>query len=169
MIDLSKPYFLFNREERHLAAVLFHLLCLGDNLARLIRSRHPDWKVLPNECGVYYDYSFLRDVWHNLGRGEAANAKKCAVLQSMLERFGATPGLLGRIDGAKALELNQLFIARPSVDHVQSPANWQLARLASREVAFEREDVLAACRLKWAFKSKPDLVVQPSADRALCL
>ena len=74
MLDPPKPYFLINREERHLAAVLFHLLCLGDNLTRLVHSRRPNWPVLPDECGVYFEYSFLRDAWHSLGKGEAANA-----------------------------------------------------------------------------------------------
>jgi hypothetical protein len=169
MLETSKPYFLFNREERHLAAVLFHLLCHGKNLARLVHSRRPDWAVLPNECGVYFDYSFLRDAWHGLGKGVDANAKKRAVLRSMLERFGATPALLHKIDAEGTGELNGLFISRPSVSHIQSPANWQLAHLASPGVELGRDDVLAACRLKWAFKSKPDLVVQPSLKRALCI
>jgi len=46
MLDISKPYFSYNREERHLAAVLFHLLCLGDNVTRLVSSRCPDWTIL---------------------------------------------------------------------------------------------------------------------------
>jgi hypothetical protein len=169
MLELSKPYFLFNREERHLAAVLFHLLCHGENLTRLIHSRRPDWTVMPDECGVYFDFSLLRDAWHSLGMGHDANAKKRAVLRSMLERFGATSALLDRMDAAGTAALNDLFINRPSISHIQSPANWQLARLASSEIGLGRDDVLATCRLKWAFKSKPDLVVQPSANRALCI
>src|SRR5271155_3594674 len=34
-----EPYYRFNREERHLAAILFHLLCLRDNAKKLLCSR----------------------------------------------------------------------------------------------------------------------------------
>ena len=171
MLDLSTPYFCFNREERHLAAVLFHLLCLGDNIERLIQSRGlgRDWEVMLEECGVYFEYSFLRDAWHRLGTGEEANAAKREIIRCKLEGFGATESLLGRIDAAETRELNGMFIGHPSAVHVQSPANWQLARFGPCEAGLERENVLAACKLKWAFKAKPDIVVQPSLQRALCL
>ncbi len=51
-IFTSKPYYLFNREERHLAALLFHVLCYENNIRRLLDGLGLDWPVVPNEAGV---------------------------------------------------------------------------------------------------------------------
>ena len=169
----SRPYSLFTREERHFAAVLFHLLCLPGNAQAMLDAFDTGWSFDDAQGGVYFEYSYLRDHWNALGHGNTtmaeANPRRRDVLAAVLRAFGAGDALLGRVEGATVAELNGLFIANPSKEQVQSPANWQVARFAAAGSGLESRDIAAAARVKWAFRIKPDLVVQPCNGRALCL
>jgi hypothetical protein len=171
LLDPERPYCLFNREERHLAGVLFHLLCLGGNAKRLCSRLRPDWPARDDELGVYLEYSYLRDVWGAIGRGgPEANTRKRKILRTMLADFGGRPELLAALDQpTEVREFNHLFVRHPSKTDVQSPATWQLGTFGADGSGFAPEDLLALCKLKWAFRAKPDVVVQPSLGRAICL
>jgi len=171
LLDQERPYFLFNREERHLAGVLFHLLCVRGNAKRLCSQLRPDWPARDDEIGVYLEYSYLRDVWDAIERkGPEANTRKRKSLRTMLEAFGGRPELLAALDQTMEVrEFNHLFVRNPSKTDVQSPATWQLGTFGADGSGFAPEDLLALCKLKWAFRVKPDVVVQPSLGRAICL
>lgn len=173
VLDPDWPYFLFTREERHFAAVLFHLLCLPGNAQALLDAFGTGWTFDDTEGGVYFEYSYLRDRWHTLGQDgtpmDATNQARCAMLSAVLRGFGASGSLLARVAGDGVAALNGRFIAKPSITQVQSPANWQVARFAAAGGSLSSPDIAAAARTKWAFRIKPDLLVQPRLGRALCL
>ncbi|TPG57829.1 hypothetical protein EAH89_10460 [Roseomonas nepalensis] len=172
LFDAGRPYFLFNREERHLAGVLFHLLCLGDNADRLCSRLCPNWPVRKEEFGVYLEYSYFRDAWDEIGRRVPdPNARKREILLVMLAAFGGRPELVAALALSTGVEeFNRRFVRhRPSKTDIQSPATWQVGTFGIEGSGFTPEDLLALCKLKWAFRAKPDVVVQPSLGRAICL
>ena len=89
----------------------------------------------------------------------------------MLRYFGASGELIEHIEsvGLHVNRLNSMFIRSPSKTFLQSPANWQLLHFGHPQARMSDADVIAACKLKWAFKAKPDLVLQPTPDMALCI
>jgi hypothetical protein len=166
----DQPYHAFNREERHLAAILFHLLSLPGNVERLFALAKCYWQIKENEFGVYFEYSYLRDLWHAIGRRRAdANAPKRAAILSILGRQGFSPTLCDDLAGRTTRAFNTLFIGEKgaSAEFIQSPANWRLAEFV--RTLLEDGDIVAACKVKWAFKAKPDLVIHADRDHVLCL
>lgn len=79
------------------------------------------------------------------------------------------PERVERIDTAFVERFNKVFVAgRQSVDQLQSPARWSavaLGKLASSD----RTLAETACRLKWAFNAKADLVIHTGRRAAVCI
>jgi hypothetical protein len=74
LVQIDEPYFQFDREERHMAAILFHLLNHKDNAERALRWVESDREINPAEFGVYLEYSYPRDLWNKMGvRAESNN------------------------------------------------------------------------------------------------
>src|SRR5204862_2470266 len=69
-------------------------------------------------------------------------------------------------------DFNSFFIEapRPSSLYIQSPANWSLAQIAdSLPSPASNSDLVIACKIKWAFKAKPDIVIHADREHALCI
>jgi hypothetical protein len=98
LVGINEPYFKFNREERHYAAILFHILNHADNAERALRSVQSDWKPKDGEFGIYLEYSYARDIWHGLdfthgdkvriSDSEAVNAVNRRKIDSILKILG---------------------------------------------------------------------------------
>jgi hypothetical protein len=163
---IDDPYFQFVREERHMAAVLFHLLNYKDNAERALQSVERDWKINPGEFGIYLEYSYPRDLWHKM----ESNQRKRGVIIEILGSRGFDTSRLASLNSEH--DFNAFFIETPraSVDYIQSPANWSLAQIEqSLPSPTCNNDLLIACKIKWAFKAKPDIVIHADREHALCL
>jgi hypothetical protein len=175
LAGIDEPYFQFGREERHLAGILFYLLNHKDNAERAIRSVEPDWRISPAEFGVYLEYSYPRDLWRKMELREdgrnipRSNDRKRAVIIGMLESQGFDASKLAWLKHAEVTGFNEFFIgeSRASHDYVESPANWSLKTTASNLPS--NKDLLIACKIKWAFKVKPDLVIHADRQHAVCI
>ena len=164
----DRPYYEFNREERHLAAILFHVLANPENVRCLLKAHcPPSWKISEPQFGIYFEYSFLRDLWATIGSGAKFNEKKKdAILHLLLVGGGFTDKMLEELKVSTAEKFNSFFLERGK-KIIQSPANWQLRTLA-RKVEDDAA-LVSACKIKWAFKAKPDLVIQTDQNHALCI
>jgi len=189
LVGIDEPYFKFNREERHYAAILFHILNHADNAERALRSVQSDWKPKDGEFGIYLEYSYARDIWHGLdfthgdkvriSDSEAVNAVNRRKIDSILKILGQLQFDPTIVPQTSVRDFNAFFIgqSRASTKYIQSPANWHLpAFFESVTHAYNgRSDGLAThalegvCKFKWAFRIKPDIVIHADNDRALCI
>lgn len=173
----ERPYYEFNREERHLAGILFHILALTGLRERALKALECDWKINDAEFGVYLEYSYPRDAWHSKSKEletksvETANNWKRETILRLLNRSDRSiessfPSLRGR---TAAKDFNAFFIEehRCSHEYIQSPANWSLKRLA--DSVPDNDALVDACVLKWAFRVKPDIVIHTDNQHAVCL
>ena len=153
-------YSTFNREERNCVAMLYHALLTGQNLAAFMSAAGYTASFSQDEVEVFVEWSYLRDLWHRVTDEQTRRH----VILDMLG-LANTEDLMGWPPD----RFNTYFGATPtpSVLYIQSPATWSISRF-SQTIA-DNEEFHRACRLKWAFRVKPDLVIQPDADHALCV
>lgn len=169
------PYYEFNREERHLAGILFHILASPGMRERALKALHCDWKINDAEFGMYLEYSYPRDAWHSKGKelksAAPANDWKRDTILRLLTPSDQTDGssFSGLRDRTTPKDFNSFFIEenRCSREYIESPANWSLKRLA--ENIPDKEALANACVLKWAFRAKPDIVIHTDNQHAVCL
>jgi hypothetical protein len=167
--DLSE-YLTFVREERHLCALLFHLLlCKGPNLSKFIEiidlalERCGLAPVGPLDASenvhVFAEFAYLRDHWERLADGQ-----RSAYLGS----------LLGRLEHVRDIDLGSLNTDRAGrpLSRIGHPGQWWSVQ-ALHELCPRTPEGDAAfrelCLLKWAFNAKPDLVVLVPDTRPLCI
>lgn len=160
--NFNQPYLAINREERNLAAVLYAAMLVNDNLTKLLTLVNYNLPIKPSETVAYFEYAFLRDLWN---QGGLNNDDKRTLITELL----AT-------DDVKALatastgEWNEHFGCGGktlSVNYVQSPGSWALARYDTNIA--DDDDFLATTRFKWCWNTKPDLVVHTTLDHALVI
>ena len=100
------------------------------------------------------------------------------------QKKSAIIGML-RIAGASSRFTNELTTAADIKDfngwfldidgnlgqNIQSPGRWRKGHLEKcfRQKRLEQCDVNASFKVKWSFNAKPDLVIQPDCDHALCI
>ena len=150
----NERYSGINREERHYAAVLFHLLTRPDNVKRVLDYALCHWQFNPDDYEVYFEFSYIRDLWHVM-RKESNSRKRDAIIQ-MLEQSGGTQAFLKRLESFTDHEFNEFFIRKHKgadgndqnrkLTKIQSPANWRLSALDSN--LNNDDDMVAACKLK---------------------
>jgi hypothetical protein len=155
----DEPYYTFNREERNLAAILYHLLLTGEeNLEKFLElvGQGPEWKL--SDCEVYYEYAWLRDTWHMMDK-----EKRREWVEAHLPKGIKPPSAVNDLRS-----WNEFFglTKKPSSVFVQSPANWVLSRVSRR---VQGDDFRDLALLKWAFNIKPDLVIITGDKRAVCI
>lgn len=176
MTNVQAAYAEFNREERHLAAILFHLLCDRDKAQKLLCSFETGWQLEKN-WAVYFEFSYLRDHWHRLNeptaKTESVNEKKFEFLCSIVKRLpepdlqaGFVTNVLKDVNCLKLF--SQYASSYTKSDHVISPARWQVRKI-NESTTLTATDKEAASLLARMFRNKPDIVMQPRPDRALCL
>jgi hypothetical protein len=164
----DRPYHAFNREERHLAAILFYVLNLPGNTEHFLSQIDCAWTVKEDEFGIYFEYSYLRDWWDGIGKGAGSNERKRDSVLGILRRQGVGDDTIDKLSSCDTQAFNQFFIGLKgaSAKAIQSPANWRLERIAE---SLANGDLIAACKLKWAFKIKPDIVIHTDVNHAICL
>ncbi|QBI18870.1 hypothetical protein ER308_04465 [Egibacter rhizosphaerae] len=148
----------FNREERNAVAMLYAALLHSGNLERFADAIGWDGLGQPAAAEVFVEWTYARDLWslHEdpeqrrdaiVGLLAPANAdwlRHCAVEQ-FNTFFGATP--------------------RASSHEIQYPGRWSVRRFAANIP--DNDEFRRTCVFKWAFNSKPDLVIHGSPDRVL--
>lgn len=153
----QKPSFYWDR--RTYAALLYAALSHGQNAGRFLS--FCDVEVTKDaDVRYYFEYAFLRDLWNT----ELDNVKLRSVLRSFLK-----VGDIATIVAKPIPELNGLFVESksPSEKWVQSPGRWSVTKI---DAVFPKNgDFLAACKFKWAFNIKPDIVFEIGRDRAICI
>jgi hypothetical protein len=188
LVGVDEPYFKFNREERQYAAILFYLLNHANNAERALDAvKNCNWKLKNDEFGIYLEYSYPRDLWHGMdftdrerkvrnSSIDEVNKRKVETILSLLEQLHFETTLVPQ---ASARDFNAFFIgqSRASKKYIQSPANWHLSTFFGNITSAYSEKCEATvksalegvCKLKWAFRVKPDIVIHADRDHALCI
>jgi hypothetical protein len=158
----TDPYSRFNREERNCVAMLYFALLVNQNVSHFLRAVGSSFPATEG-TQIFVEYSYLRDLWfkHN---GTDANQVKRAFILDQLGLADQT-----HLADCDIQTFNAFFSATPSPSstHIQSPATWSVGRFGS--TITDNEEFLKTCKFKWAFRVKPDLVIQPSLDKVLCI
>src|SRR5271163_1288764 len=88
LVGIDDLYFQFDREERHLAAILFHILNHEDNAELALHSADNNWNLNKAEFGIYLEYSYPRDLWNKIEVKAESNKRKRDVIIGMLGSQG---------------------------------------------------------------------------------
>jgi hypothetical protein len=170
-------YYDIIREERNLTAILYHLLLIDDNLRKFLDLIDADYLDKSHyEMEVYYEYAFLRDLWHDIDekekcrtQDEANDIKREYIIEFLDSKKGfGLESILGK-SATSIHEFNEYFGATPkaSSKFIQSPARWNIDRF--NEDKKDMSLLEEVCKLKWAFNVKPDLVIHSSNENVLCI
>jgi len=175
LLDFDRNYSQINREERNLAALLYYALFQNNNTQRFL-----SLIGCPGECdgadfGIYFEYSFLRDLWHNIDKEydrDRGNELKRRAILKLLE-----PANADDLRSNSTLEFNKYFgcVPRPSAKFIQSPSKWSIMGNPREGVkgfsqTIDDNDLFEkVCKFKWAFNIKPDIVIHKSRGSAVCI
>jgi hypothetical protein len=160
LLGFTKRYSSICREERNYAAILYTALSHGQNVERFL-----SFCNVPVTKGVdvryYFEYAFLRDFWNI----ESSNEKRRSIIRSFLKVED-----IETIVAKPIQELNGCFIKSksPSQEWIQSPGRWSVTKI-DQFFKNNNVDFLTACKFKWAFNIKPDIVFEIGQDRAICI
>jgi hypothetical protein len=175
LLDVKEPYFCFNREERNYSALLYHLLLKGDNLRRFI-SCLDDAKlnavnIDDAQVQLYFEYAFLRDLWSFEGTRRASREANIRYRKTILALLPASNEQKKELEERNIEDFNTFFDASPraSKSHIQMPGRWSDSNFDDWSKWGGREFAEEACKLKWAFNAKPDLVIQISPTDVICI
>ena len=159
-LNWTKSYTAINREERNLAAVLYHVLLLEDNLTRFLALIECTFQVVESEKAIFVEYAYPRDLWSRI----RDNTPKRGLILELLK-----PSNMSALQEMSVFDFNKHFgaVPRPSVKYVQSPGLWSVPRF-DRTIK-DDDEFLKTCIFKWAFNAKPDIVIHTSKDEAVCI
>ena len=168
-LGVEGKYMDYCREERNFAAILYHLLLDKDGLRRFLDLIRFEGEVDVEEVGIYFEYAHLRDLW-----------AKAALVGDVAERNkryrDAIISMLGFPDIALPEDchgFNEFFIGPgsplASKSFIQMPGRWNDGRFPVWHAEGPPGFAQQACRLKWAFNAKPDLVLHLGDNRAICI
>ena len=155
-------YAAINREERNLCAVLFHLLLVNDNMRRFMELLTRPFGATGDNVSMYSEYAYARDLWNAMGRDTNKDKQ-----DFVLEKLDLKDSL--RFRAMDPEEFNTAFGATPkaSKTDIQNPGRWTVKTL--NKTLKENDEFRRACVFKWAFNSKPDLVIHVSPNEAICI
>lgn len=113
-LGFTGEYYSINREERNLAAILYHLLLLEGNLGiflTLIGTSHTPDEL--SKCSIYFEYAYLRDLWKkdnlwNVKEETIAQNKKKFIIDS-LKYFCENDDIFAEIENKSTEEFNKFF------------------------------------------------------------
>ena len=156
---LIPNYYEINREERNYAAIFFAALCRPGNAESFLKHCGIDKKIGP-EFGIYFEYSYLRDLWSKISSEET---KKGIIRKSLLIKG------IDNIIKLPLKEINQKFGVggEASSKYLQYPGKWAIIKYNSN--FRDNEDFLKICRFKWSFNIKPDIVIHLDKNNAVCI
>jgi len=159
-LNWDSGYSAINREERNLAAILYHVLLLEDNLSQFLALIQCPFEVLESEMGIFLEYAYVRDLWSQI----KDNDTKRGLILELLK-----PVNVQELREMDVSGFNRYFgaVPKPSSKHIQSPGLWSLPRY-DRTIE-DDDEFLRICMFKWAFNAKPDIVIHTSRDEAVCI
>jgi len=168
-----------NREERHLAALLFALL-LDDpeGMGRLLGDIGlPELGAQPCPARVYFELACLRDRWVMLRDNHERLGLLATQLRGLshpqLPAFGASDERFlasATADGSvEVLGFNRLFSTRPSRNLIESPARWSASTIEGSLDEIPIGVAVRALLLSWSYRIKPDIVLALNDGSAVAL
>lgn len=154
-------YYTINREERNLAAILYHMLLLENNLTRFINAIGSKFSIINNEMGIYFEYAYIRDLWNNIKQG---NEFKRKLILDLLQ-----PNNRQELECMTIFDFNEYFGAKRTLSSscIVSPSNWSIVYY-DKNIS-DNDDFLKVCKFKWCFNAKPDIVIHTSHNTAICI
>jgi hypothetical protein len=157
MLGSNTPYWDMCREERNFVALLYSALLQKGNLSRFLDNLHQrgiaggEWITDVETIEVYVEFSLLRDLWDRT-RPDPATA-----LNTIYGLLGTPPFTPEQ----NTLEFNSGLVGGPpSSTWIQNPGRWSIAKIDQLIPAGHDRDFLRACKFKWSFNVKPDMVMQ---------
>jgi len=158
--ELNPNYFEINREERNYTAILFTALCKQQNAIKFLQRSGLNVDILGPDFGIYFEYSFLRDLWFQINDNEI----KKKIIRNLLS-INDIDSILER----PIVEINRTFgvSGTPSSEYIESPSNWAISKYSSQFPC--NEDFKKICMFKWSFNIKPDIVIHIDKNTALCV
>lgn len=113
---LDPNYYEINREERNYAAILFTALCKSSNSLKFLKRCGFEIDTLGLDYGIYFEYSFLRDLWFKLND----NKTKKEIIRNLLQ-IKEIDSILDK----PIVEINRIFgtSGKPSNEYIESPSN----------------------------------------------
>ncbi len=156
---LNPNYYEINREERNYAAIFFAALCNPCNAERFLEYCGFDGQH-SKEFGIYFEYSYLRDIWYQIKDEEI----KKKIIREKLN--------INNIDEMikwPPKKLNQHFgvSGEASSKYIQFPGKWAMVKYNQNFT--DNTDFLNICKFKWSFNIKPDIVIHLNKDHAICI
>lgn len=160
--DIAKidpNYCEINREERNYTAILFTVLCKVENTIKFLNRCGFNVHTLGPDFGIYFEYSFLRDLWFQISDNET----KKAIIRNLLPIKD-----IDVILNKPIVDINRIFgtSGKPSTEYIESPSNWAITKYSDN---FDDEDFIKVCMFKWSFNIKPDIVIHIDKNTALCI
>lgn len=170
--DALLNYVSINREERNLCAILYSILLHEENLALFldfikgrcgVPSSFPD-----NDVDIFYEFAFLRDYWFSLGKSSiSSNLNKYNFIRKELGFLNQFPDI--DLNNVSEIEkFNKSFGGR-SKDKIDSPSNWIVAKMCESEYLKDKNNFVHACKFKWSFNAKPDIVLVGGGKNVICI
>lgn len=156
---LNPNYYEINREERNYAAIFFAALCKDNNAEQFLK--YCNFKSeLTNEFGIYFEYSYIRDLWNKI---ESEEIKKEIIRQHL--QINNIESILSK----SLKEINQIFGVggEPSTSFLQYPGKWSISKYDQNFP--DNNDFLNICKFKWSFNIKPDIVIHIDKENAICI
>lgn len=170
LLAFDQPYYTINREERNYAAIFYHILLINNNLEKFVRevSDHP---LIEEKAGIYFEYSFIRDLWSQINKLDRFNNGNLAALNNFKKKVILDllqPADRENIENMSVIEFNKHFgaVRTMSTQQIASPGNWSIRYFHDHFTPDEFEKV---CKFKWCFNAKPDIVIHTSDDTAICI
>lgn len=158
IIQNEQNYYEINREERNYAAIFFSAICNKNNLIKFLEYYNITDEIT-DEFGIYFEYSFLRDLWFNNKNEEI---KKKIIREKLLINN------INNILEHSIEDINKIFgvVGIPSKEYLQYPGKWAISKFYQN---FNNDDFLKVCKFKWSFNIKPDIVIHLSKNKAICI
>ncbi len=161
-LHFKEDYFTICREERNIAAILYHILLLEGSMEKFLQVIAPKLIVNKQEWSIYFEYAFLRDIW-NRGKlwgdnKDARNNKKREFILSSINKENDE-----KISHAGIKDFNGFFGCLSDANIV-SPARWNLKKI---DKMFHDKNVFH--EFKYAFNAKPDIVIHLPYNKAVCI
>ncbi len=159
-LNWDSGYSPINREERNLAAILYHVLLLSDNLGQFLDLIECPFEVVESEMGIFLEYAYVRDLWSQIDDNDI---KRGLILELL------KPAYADALRKTSVLKFNRYFgaVPRASARYIQSPGLWSVRSLD--KTVQDDYEFLKTCMFKWAFNAKPDIVIHTSRDDAVCI
>jgi len=179
-LEHSGKYSEICREERNIVAIFYHLLMNEDNFLKFIKAcqnktNHEIFnsqeEIEFQDREIYYEYSYLRDLWYQYSEKED-NEKKKELIKDWFSRNVDTKNIL---DSLNTEEDFNKFFGCTSKEYIQYPGSWRVLELCDKvkevnisEGEISKESLLEIAKFKWSFNIKPDLVIILDQKKVLC-